>query len=79
MGIDRIEHNLLNLTGKSRGIGAICTYQPYLGVSVAGGESENIPPRAVDRMPKGQMLHYNEELRAQAGHDAGKSTWSLIA
>lgn len=81
MGLNAIEnnYNFLNLTGRSRGVGAVGTYQPYQGGVVAGGEIESTPARAVDRLPKGQMLDFQENLSAQAGYKAGISTKTLWA
>lgn len=81
MNINAIEsnYNFLNLTGKSRGVGAVGTYQPYVGGGVTGGETETTSARAVDRLPRAQMLAFDENLPAQAGYPAGISTRTLWA
>ena len=81
MGLLPIESNLnfLQLTGQSRKVGAVGTYQPYQGGGVTGAETETSPARAVDRLPKAQILAFNEYLPEQAGYKAGLSTKTLWA
>jgi len=80
MGLSSIEsnYNFLNLTGGTRGVQGV-GYTPYV-TTTSGGESEGgAPSRAVDRLPKAQMVTYKENLPAQAGYEAGFSTKTLIA
>ncbi len=81
MGLTPIEqnYNFLDLTRGTRGIGAVGTYRPYEGGAVAGGGGEAAPARAVDRLPKAQMVSYEENLAPQAGYERGLSTKTLWA
>ena len=59
-----------------RGIGG---FEPgYTGGAGVVEMATNPPKRAVDNLPKAQMIAYNEDLPAQAGRERGVSTWSLI-
>lgn len=81
MALSPIEqnYNFLNLTGKSRGVGAVSTYQPY-DPGVAGtGQSQGVSGRAVDRLPKAEFVNYDENIPSQAGYGAGISHLTMWA
>lgn len=55
---------------------------PEGGYAGGGGVVEtasNISGRAVDKLPKAEMHKFQEDLRAQAGYDAGVSTLTMWA
>ena len=81
MGLSPIENNLNfpQLTGQSRKVGAVHAYQPYEGKGVSGGAIEAAPARAVDRLPKGEMVDYLDHTPAQAGYELGISRKTLWA
>ena len=76
-----IEQNLnfLNLTGRTRGVGAIDTNKSYKGGPVAVGDNNTYTGRAVERFERGQMVYYPEYIPAQAGRKEGISTQTLWA
>lgn len=79
MGLSPIDYNFLNLTGSTRGIGAIGGQPHVAGTSTGGNSQEPSITRAIDRLPKCEMVSYEEYLPSQAGREAGFSTKTLIA
>ncbi len=81
MAIPGIEqnYNFLNLTGGARGVGAVGPHRPYEGGGVTATGAEPAPSRAVDNLPKAQMVAYHENIPAQAGYAAGISEKTLWA
>lgn len=81
MGLSLIEqnYNFLQLTGDTRHVGAIGSPQPYVGGTSTGIGGQDAPARAVERLPKGEMVAFEENIPPQAGRERGISTGTLIA